>query len=91
MGSFLPISEAKERGWSQKAFLGGVSVCRDRGTVNVGDVLPLSPAVRGRKAVSTLSSTGPEPEWPGGRGTTLNDLCTSTWNSERKGDSIRMI
>ena len=42
MGSFLPVSEAKERGWSQKAVLGGVSVCRDRETVDVGDVLPLS-------------------------------------------------
>lgn len=91
MGSFLPVSEGKERGWSQKAALGGVSLCRDHGTVDVGDFLPLSPAVRGRKAVSTLSSTGPEPEWPGGRGTTLNELCTSKWNSERKGSSIRMI
>lgn len=70
MGSFLPVSEGKERGCSQKAVLSGAFLSGDHGTVDAGEVLLLSLADE-RKAMSTLSSTGPGHEGPGGSGTTL--------------------
>ena len=42
MGSFLPISEGKGRGCSQKAVLSGAFLSGDHGTVDAGEVLLLS-------------------------------------------------